>query len=122
LQLNVHHWMLRGLAQSFEFVPVGSTVIPFVAMRELFRDAAGMWLIGVQIATPVLLATFLIDVTVGFLSKASPQMPAIFLSVPLKSIVGYLVLAVTVGMWPGFFEKQFSTAFGWSERLLRLAH
>lgn len=121
LQFNVHHWLLRGLVKSFVFVPVGSIVISMGAMKELFHAAEGMWLIGLQIATPVLLATLLLDVTVGFLSKASPQMPAIFLSIPLKSMIGYAVLAIAVAVWPGFFEKQFALALGWSERVLHLA-
>jgi len=103
-------------------VPVGSIVITAPAMKDLFRAAAGMWLLGVEIAIPILLATVLLDLTVGFLSKASPQMPAIFLGIPIKSLVGYAVLAIGVGFWPGIFERQFSLALGWSEHLLRLAH
>jgi flagellar biosynthetic protein FliR len=122
LQMNIHHWLLRGLAKSFEFVPVGSISISGDAMKELFRAAESMWLIGVEIATPILLATLLLDVTVGFLSKASPQMPAIFLGIPLKNLTGYLVLAVAAGFWPGVFEKHFTAALSWSERLLHLAH
>ncbi|MGA2420896.1 MAG: flagellar biosynthetic protein FliR [Candidatus Acidiferrum sp.] len=122
LQLNVHHWILRGLVKSFEFVPPGSVLITDLSMKELFHNAGAMWVSGVQLATPVLLATMLIDVTVGFLSKASPQMSAIFLSIPLKSLVGYGVLAIALGMWPGFFEKEFALAIGWSDHLLRLSH
>ena len=121
LQLNVHHWLFRGLVKSFDYVPVGSIVISAATMKELFHDASGMWLAGVQIATPVLFATVLIDVMVGFLSKASPQMPAILLSIPLKSVVGYGVLAIGVGLWPSLLEKQFALALGWSERVLHLA-
>jgi flagellar biosynthesis protein FliR len=91
-------------------------------LKELFRDAGGLWLVGVQIATPLILSTILIDVAVGFLSKVSPQMPAILLSIPVKSLVGYTVLGVAVGLWPIFFERQFALALGWSERLLHLAH
>jgi flagellar biosynthetic protein FliR len=122
LQMNVHYWILRGLAKSFEYVPPGSVLITPLAVKELFHDAGGMWLAGVQLATPVLLATVLIDVTVGFLTKAAPQMPALFLSIPLKSAVGYVVLATALGLWPVFFERLFAEALGWSERLLRLAH
>jgi flagellar biosynthetic protein FliR len=122
LQLNVHHWLLRGVVKSFEYVPVGGAVVGPPMVRELFRDAGALWLVGVQIATPILLSTLLIDVAVGFLSKASPQMPAILLSIPLKSLAGYAMLAVTVGLWPVFFEKQFAIALSWGERMLRLAH
>jgi len=122
LHLNVHHWLLRGLVKSFDYVPVGSIVISADAMKELFRAAGGMWLLGVQIATPLLLATVLLDVGIGFLSKASPQMPAMLFSIPLKSLIGYAVLGISIGFWPGIFERQFALALGWSERVLHLAH
>ncbi|MGH9741680.1 MAG: flagellar biosynthetic protein FliR [Candidatus Acidiferrum sp.] len=122
LQFNVHHWLLRGISKSFEYVPVGSVVVGLPAVKELFRDAGGLWLVGVQIATPILLSTMLIDVAVGFLSKASPQMPAILFSIPVKSLLGYAILAMIVSLWPVFFERQFAVALGWSERLLHLAH
>ena len=122
LQLNVHHWILRGLARSFDYVPVGSVTISTAFMRELFHAAGAMWLVGVQMAAPVLLATLVLDVTVGFLTKASPQLPAMLFSIPLKSLVGYGVLAIGIGLWPAIFEKQFVLALGWSERLLHLAH
>jgi len=122
LQMNVHHWLLRGLAKSFEYVPVGSIAITAPAMKELFRATRGMWLLGVEIAAPILVATILLDLAVGLLSKASPQMPAVFLGIPIKNLVGYAVLAIGVGFWPGIFEEQFSLALGWSEHVLRLAH
>jgi flagellar biosynthesis protein FliR len=90
--------------------------------KELFHDAAAMFLVGIQIAAPLLFATVVIDITVGFLSKASPQLPAILLSIPLKSLAGYSVLAIAMGLWPTLFERQFTIALGWSERLLHLAH
>jgi flagellar biosynthesis protein FliR len=121
-QLNVHHWLLRGVVKSFEYVPVGTVMVGRALTTELFHFAGGMFLIGVQIATPLLLATLLIDFTVGFLSKASPQMPAIFLSIPLKSLTGFAVLGGAVALWPTFLEKQFANALGWSEHVLRLAH
>ena len=122
LQLNVHHWLLRGIVKSFDYVPVGSAVFGLPLARELLRDAGGLWLVGVQIAAPILLSTMVLDVAVGFLSKASPQMPAILFSIPLKSLVGYAVLAVVVSLWPVFLEGQFARALGWSERVLHLAH
>lgn len=121
LQMNVHHWILRGVAKSFVYIPVGSVAITADATKELFRAGGAMFLVGLQIATPLLFATVLIDITVGFLSKASPQLPAILLSIPLKNLVGYAVLAVAMGLWPSIFEKNFSIALGWSEHLLHLA-
>jgi flagellar biosynthetic protein FliR len=121
LQLNVHHWILRMLVRSFTYVPVGTGVATLVATRELFRFVGAMWLIGVQIAAPVVLATILVDVTVGFLSKASPQLPAMIIGISVKNLMGYGIMAAVAILWPGLLEKQFLRAMEWTEQLLHLA-
>lgn len=122
LQLNVHHWLLRGIVRSFDYLPVGTSAVNLLTVRELFRMAAAMWLIGVQIAAPILIATMLLDVAIGFLSKASPQFPALFIGISAKSLIGYAVLAASAALWPTLLEGQFTNAMGLSERLLHLAH
>ena len=122
IQLSVPHWLLRGLARSFEYLPPGHFSLTWPAVSTLFKFVAGMWVAGLQIAAPVLVASLLADVALGFVGKASPQLPAILLSIPLKSLPGYSVLAIAIGLWPAFFERKFALALGWSERLLRLAH
>lgn len=122
LQLDVHHWILRAVVKSFTYFPVGSATLSMSAARDLLRAAGGMWLIGVQIAAPVLLATVLIDVTVGFLSKASPQMPALSIGISAKSLVGYALLAASIGLWPAFLEHRFLNALGWMEHVLGFTH
>jgi flagellar biosynthesis protein FliR len=121
LQFDVHHWMLRGVVNSFYYLPTGSAWITWMTTRAFFHMAGAMWVIGVQIAAPILLATMLVDITVGFVSKASPQFPALFIGMSAKSMIGYLVLAASAALWPKFLEGQFAKALGWSEHLLRLA-
>ena len=122
LQFNVHHWILRGLVKSFSIVPAGSFRVSLDAARELLRAAESMFSAGVQIAAPVLLATLMVDITVGFVSKASPQLPALFFSIPLKILATLVLLTAAVGFWPSLYEKQFMRALQWSEHLLRMAH
>jgi len=122
LEFNVHHWILRAVVKSFSYFPVGTGSVTLPAARELLHAAAAMWLIGVQIAAPVLLATMLIDVTIGFLSKASPQLPAMLIGISAKSLAGYALLAVSVALWPVLLERKFLASLGWMERVLRLAH
>jgi len=121
LQLNVHHWTLRALQASFDRVPPGSVTIRLQQVKALLSAAAAMWSVGLQLAAPLLLATVILDFTIGFISKAAPQSPALFLSIPMKIITGYVVLALALGLWPAFFEKQFAHALGWSWKVLECA-
>ncbi|HUN60821.1 MAG TPA: flagellar biosynthetic protein FliR [Candidatus Sulfotelmatobacter sp.] len=121
LQMNVHHWILRALQRSFERVPPGTVSFSIAQVHALFHAAGAMWVAGLQLAAPLMLATIVIDVTVGFVSKAAPQIPVLFLSIPIKTLLGFAVLALSLSLWPSFFEKQFAHALDWSWRLLELA-
>jgi flagellar biosynthetic protein FliR len=120
LQLDIHHWVLRGLARSFEYLPVGSVVVTQLLSRELVRVLGALFVLGIQIAAPVLLATLVIDVVMSFLSKASPQIPAMLLGIPVKSLTGYALLIGAVALWPGILERRFAIAIGTAEKMLHL--
>src|ERR1700691_3946334 len=66
IQFSVPHWLLRGLARSFEYLPPGHFSLTLPAMSALFGFASGMWLIGLQIAAPVIVASLFADVALGF--------------------------------------------------------
>lgn len=121
LQMDVHHWLLRGVAASFAYLPPGSAGATLGAGSELVRAAGGIWLAAVQIAAPVLLATMLADIGLGFLGKASPSLPVLFVGLSVKSVLGLVVLGAGIATWPRFFEKHFADAIVIGERLLHLA-
>lgn len=120
LQLNVHHWMLRGLAKSFEYVPVGTASPTPEAVTELIRVAGGLWLVAIQLAIPVLIATMVVDIVLAFLAKASPQLPVLFMGHSIKAMVGFAVMMGAVATWPGMLERYFLEALAATERLLHL--
>ncbi len=121
LQLEVHHWVLRGLVKSFTFCPPGTVVVTPAMAEEVWRAAGGMLIVAVQIAIPTLLATMLIDLALGLLGKASPQLPVLLVGMSLKSIVALLVLVGALRFWPALLERYFGAALATSERLLHLA-
>ncbi len=121
LQLNVHHWVLRGLAKSFQYCPPGTVVVTAALAEQMWRAAGGMLIVAVQIAIPALLATMIIDISLGFLGRASPQLPVLFVGISVKSMVAFLVIMGTLRFWPGFFEQRFAEALAASERWMHLA-
>jgi flagellar biosynthesis protein FliR len=122
LQLDVHHWILRAIGNSFAYMPPGSVTINGSFVTALLHGAASVLGVGVQIAAPVLAATLVADVALGLLGKASPQMPLLLLGPALKSIAGLLILTAAMAYWPGFLERRFAISVQYAERLLHLAH
>jgi len=90
--------------------------------EQLWRAAGGMLVMGVEVAIPTLLATMLIDVVLGFLGRASPQLPVLFVGISVKSMVAFLVVVGTLRFLPGILERYFGEALATSEQLMRLAH
>lgn len=121
LQLNVHHWLLRGLAASFTYLRPGTLVWRAEIGSALLSAAGGIWLAAFQIAAPAIVATMLVDVALGFLAKASPQLPVLFLGLPLKTVLSLGTLAGTLTLWPRFFEQRFAAGLSLGEHLLHLA-
>jgi flagellar biosynthetic protein FliR len=83
---------------------------------------AGLWVAAAQIAAPVLVATVFTDVALGFLGKASPQLPVLLVGLSFKSMLGIILLCGAVSFWPRFFDTRFQQAMEMSERILKLAH
>jgi len=121
LQLNVHHWLLRAVANSFSYLPAGAP-LPVGALTEaMLHAAASIFLVGVQIAAPILFATLIVDVALGFIGKASPQLPVLFLGLSVKALLGFTIMIATLSLWPGRFERYFAGSIRAAEQLLHLA-
>ena len=121
LQLDVHHWLLRSLMRSFVYLPPGAAPATLAAASGLLHAAGGIFLAGVQIAAPSLVATLITDMALGFLGKASPQLPVLFIGLAVKNLVGLTVLMAAIAYWPRMFSQQFAQAIQSAEQLLHLA-
>lgn len=121
LELNVHQWIVRGIANSFTYLPAGTATVNPMFVQALLHEGGAILETGVQLAAPVLGATILADFVLGLLSKASPQLPVMLLGTALKSMLGIAVLLTSLHYWPGLFEKYFRESITYSENLLHLA-
>jgi flagellar biosynthetic protein FliR len=121
LQLDVHHWLLRAVVRSFAYLPAGTAAATLAATGGLLHAAGGIFLAGVQLAAPALVATLIADAALGFLGKASPQLPVLFVGMAVKNLLGLSVLVAVVAYWPHTFSQRFAEAVATGEKLLHLA-
>jgi flagellar biosynthetic protein FliR len=50
--------------------------------------------------------------------KLSPQLPVMSLTVPLKTLTGFVILASSLALWPRFIEARFGSLLDMAERLI----
>jgi flagellar biosynthetic protein FliR len=120
LRLDVHYWLLRGLTNSFDYLPAGTATLSGGATELMLRQASGIWYSGVQIAAPVLAATMIADFVLAFVGRASPQLPVMFIGLSVKTVLGLFVVLATISLWPSMLERYYGEALATGERALHL--
>jgi flagellar biosynthetic protein FliR len=110
--------LLASMVRSFRVAPLGAYAMGPPAALAIVRAAGGIFLAAVELAAPVLAATMLVEVAVALLGKLSPQLPVMFLSVPLKTLTGFVILTGSLALWPRFIEARFAGLLDLAERLI----
>ena len=110
--------LLASLVRSFRVAPLGSYALVPSSALEIVRVASGIFLAAVELAAPVLAATVLVEVAVSLLGKLSPQLPVMSLTVPLKTLTGFALLAGSLALWPRFIEARFAGLLDLAERVI----
>jgi len=110
--------LLASVVRSFHVVPLGSYALPPTTALAIVRAAGGIFLAATELAAPVLAATMLIEVAISLLGKLSPQLPVMSLTVPIKTLTGFVLLTGSLALWPRFIEARFAGLLDMAERLL----
>jgi flagellar biosynthetic protein FliR len=103
---DAHLALAALLGRSVVDFPLGSLPAFDDPMRMLVA-AGTMFSTGLALAAPVVLALLMTDVLVGVASRNLPQVNVLVLSIPLKVLVGYLVLSLAVTAWAPVVDTLF---------------
>src|SRR5262249_54536997 len=102
LSMNGHLMYLRGLDDSFRRLPVAQFPQFHAGMQgmvdQIIRISADVVVVGLQLAAPVLIALFLIDLSFGAIGKVAPQINVHSESQPVKSLIGLAVFLLALGL------------------------
>ncbi|MBE6442020.1 MAG: flagellar biosynthetic protein FliR [Desulfovibrio desulfuricans] len=98
LTLDGHLHMIKGFATSFALVPPGGLFLGRVVLDQVLYLAAQMFVLALQIAAPVMVALFLVEVTLGLMARTSPQIHIMEFGFPLKIGVGFFFLGLLMSI------------------------
>ena len=103
--LDGHLALMKILLTSAEIVPYGGILVTqTLAQRiiDIFLECIGM---GVKFAMPILAAEFLVEIGVGILNKAVPQISVFVINIQLKIIVGLMLLVILFSPMGDYLNK-----------------
>ena len=95
IQLGGVYWLITALIHSIDIFPLDATVIPLAELVNLdyvVKLSSNVLFMGLQIASPILLATLGQDIILGVISKTAPQVNVFQLSFLFKPLLGSAIM------------------------------
>ena len=104
------YWLFKALLRSFEVFPLYSSHVPLaqlVKMDLLVKMSSNTLYMGLQIASPVLMATLAQDIILGVISRTAPQVNVFQLSFLFKPVLGAAIMVWILPMLMNIIEDYF---------------
>jgi flagellar biosynthesis protein FliR len=115
LVLDGHHTMLRASLASYDVVGLGQAGFGDVLGRRLTEITGMVISFGLQLAAPVAISIFAVNVAFGVMAKAMPQMNILVLSFGVTALVGLIVMFLGIPEFQGASAEILSHMSGWME-------
>ncbi|WP_036664937.1 type III secretion system export apparatus subunit SctT [Paludibacterium yongneupense] len=91
------HQFLTALYRSYRFLPPGGSAFMRIDVPAFI---IGQWQLlfelGLGFAMPAMIIMLLVDLALGFVNRSAPQLNVFFLSMPIKSVLGLLMLLLVL--------------------------
>lgn len=119
LGINGHHVMIRALAASYVELPIGTGGFAGESMIEVVARMFGLvFLLGAQLAAPVVTVLIIVEIALGLIVRAAPAMNLMVVGFPVRLLVGLVALAIAVQVAPLLLARVSGRAFDLSLRTI----
>jgi len=92
LVMDLHLEVVRIAAFSFQTLPPGAFVLDAALLETITKAVSSIFIVGVQIALPIMAAIFLIKLGMSILARIGDDFPVMILSFALNLVVGIIIL------------------------------
>ena len=107
LAINAHHWFLRSLMESFRLVPPFNFTLNYSLVEHLMMLGGNMFIIALKIGAPIIATMLITSVALGLIARTVPQMHIFIVAMPLKILIGLLMLSLTAPYLSSFLHEVF---------------
>lgn len=94
-----HHLIVSAVFQSFELVSISQMTLKFGGLGEFARWCQILFEIALKVSAPVVSSLFLVNLGMGILGRAVPQINVFVTSFQVTIAVGFLILFVSMPLY-----------------------
>ncbi len=115
---NAHHWLLRGLAGSYDAVPAGGLLATVDGPMHAVLLFGAMLAAAVKMVLPFVGVMLLTSAALAAMNRAVPHMHIFAVGMGAKAVIGLALLMLLLPYFPPYLESLF--ALGHNELLRTL--
>lgn len=124
LSMDGHHLLIRAIIDSYRWVPLNNELFAQIYAGDVsnfvIQSFVTAFALALQMAAPIVASLFLVDVGLGLLARSAPQFNIFVIGIPVKILIGLIMLFFFIpGLW-NLFAELFQTLFEHMEMLLEL--
>ena len=111
LAINGHLMVIAALAESFHALPIAATPVGANLFEALAKHGAIVFVAGLQLALPLIVTMLVVNLSLGVLTRAAPQLNVFAVGFPLTIAIGFAALIFTLPYFGPLFERTLDQAF-----------
>ncbi|MGI6491264.1 MAG: flagellar biosynthetic protein FliR [Pelotomaculum sp.] len=109
LMVDGHYTLIAALFGSYQLVPLGMANLGGGAAVGIMQIFAKTFVYALQVAAPIIAILLIADLSLGFLTRTTPQINVFLTGFPVKMIVGLLTLSFLIPLFGAVFNSIFNT-------------
>ena len=91
-----HHVFIQAIVESYRLLPPGTSQLSAPLTQEMINLTAGIFTLGFQIGAPLIISLFIVNMILGFIARAVPQMNVFVVGSPLTILIGLAFIATSL--------------------------
>lgn len=119
LALDMHLMMIATLAESFHALPIADAPLSATGWRVLVGAGSAVFTAGLMLALPLVTALLIINLAMGLLNRASPQLSIFAVGFPLTLLAGIILMQLQMYHLAPFLERQFAAGLTTMQNVLQ---
>ena len=109
---NLHHLMIRALADSYGLFIPGDTLALGDMAQLMARHVMDSFALGVQLASPFIVMGLTHYLMLGLLGRLMPALPVFFFGLPIQLAAQIAIIMLTLSGIMLAFQSHFAESFG----------